>query len=387
MASRQQDRKDFDVQRAAYLCAERGLTQAEIGRVLGGLSQSRVSRLLKRAEERGWLVRSYRFVPEKLPAGRYDHLRRLEEPSTLRDLLVKLRSRTGIHVSAVHVVDSGSSGSARRTVASRLARFGRAAVGPLDDLLGRSTYTAVSWGRSVSCAVDSLRQAPALQSAGRSIHVVPVCGEPTEQQSNRDTSSHLAERLHEALRSSAPKPPSLTGVPALIPRHFTGSHEVGIRKFVTSIASYRDVFGTADPLISRVDTLLTSVGPAKRPLGFIHEELLKAGSRRGKALTSEALEELVAGDIGGVLLPRPGLSAKGRQEVAALNAMWTGATLAHYERIARAAARMSRPGIVVLSIGGDGRAEIIAEAVRHGLIGVLVIDRSLAEALAKELAE
>ena len=386
MSSRQQDRKDFDVQRAAYLCAERELTQAEIGRMLGGLSQSRVSRLLKRAEERGWLERSYRFVPAKLEAGRYEQLRQFEEPSTLVDLLAKIRPRTGVHVSGVHVLDTGSSGLAERTITVRLARFGRAAVVPLDGLLGRSTCVAVSWGRSVSCAVDSLRAAPTLHSSGRAIRVVPLCGEPTEQQSNRDTSSHLAERLHEALHSSAPKPPSLTGVPALIPRHFKGADARGIRKFVALTASYRDVFGAADALIDRVDTLLTSVGPAKRPMGFIHEELLKAGGLKGKPLKSADLEDLVAGDIGGVLLPRQGLSEKGRREVEALNSMWTGATLAQYERIALGAAKTSRPGIVVLSIGDEGRAEVIAEAIRHGLVGVLVIDRSLADGLTKVLA-
>ena len=44
-------RKDFNAQRAAYLLAEHGLAQGEIGRMLGGLSQSVVSRLLKHAEE------------------------------------------------------------------------------------------------------------------------------------------------------------------------------------------------------------------------------------------------------------------------------------------------------------------------------------------------
>lgn len=386
MATRRQDRKDFDVQRAAYLCAERELTQAEIGRRLGGLSQSRVSRLLQLAETRGWLERSYRFVAEKLPPGRHEQLRQLEEPGGLVELLKEITPLTGVHVRGVHVVDTGSSGTSERAIGARLARFAREVATPLDQLLLRSNCIAVSWGRSVFSALEGLRGAAELRSANRAVRVVPLCGEPLEQAARRETSTHLAEQLHKILHSSAPDPPSLTGVPALIPRHFKGADAKGIRKFVAQAASYREVFGTSDPLINHVDTLLTSVGAAEKPLGFVNEELLKAGGSKVKPLTAAALASLVAGDMGGVLLPRRSLSPRDRKEVAALNAMWTGATLAHYERIAKAAQRSSRPGIVLLSIGGEGRAEIVAEVIRHGLVNELVIDSALAEALTKVLS-
>lgn len=385
VTSRQHERKDFEAQQAAYLCAVHSMTQVEIGRLLGGLSQSRVSRLLKRAEARGWLHRSYRFEPERLPPGRLAQLQRIVEPSSLVDRLAKIESTTGVRVRGVHVVDSGSTSTSKRSMTARIGRFGREAAGPLDELLLRSDCLALSWGRSVSCVVDGIG-ASTPRSAGRALRIVPVCGEPLEQASNRDTSSHLAERLHSMLRSTAPPPPSLTGVPALIPRHFHGSDARGIRKFVAQAASYREVFGTASPLINRVDSLLTAVGPAHRPMGFIHEELLKAGSTPATRLTAARLEALVAGDIGGVLLPRPGLDSGGRKEVRALNEMWTGAKLSHLERIARQASRGTRPGIIVVSVGGDDRAAIIAEAVHHGLVNELIIDRALADALTRTLA-
>jgi DNA-binding transcriptional regulator LsrR (DeoR family) len=381
-ASTRQARKDLEAQQAAYLRAEHGLLQEEIGRMLGGLSQSRVSRLLRRAEERGWLVRTYQFVGDSLGADRLAALKRFVEPSTLVDVLARVNSRTKVKVRGVHVVDSGTSG---RSIETRLVRFGRAAAEPLLDLIRRSDVLAVTWGTTVSHVVDGIEHAKALRPAPRAIRFVPVCGEPLDRSSDRATASHLAERLHEIMGSTAPKPPSLTGVPALIPRRFRGTDAGGIRKFVAQAGSYKEVFGQPGPLIDKVDTLITAVGSSRKPMGFIHEELLKAGSLPRKTLTTASLSKLVVGDVGGVLFPRPGLHARGRDEVDKLNEMWTGATLQHFERIAVQAARSTRPGIIVVAMGGEDRAAIVAEAIRHGLVNELIIDRTLSEALTAAL--
>lgn len=386
MAASQQQRKDLEAQQAAYLCAEHEMTQAEIGRLLGGLSQSRVSRLLRRAEERGWIRRSYQFIPDRLSSERLAQLRRFVEPTSLVERLARIESRTGVCVRGVHVVDSGSGGTTRRSLATRLARFGRAAAVPLAELISRSAVFAVTWGRTVSHVVDNLCPDLWRQTGPRPIRFVPVCGEPHERASDRDTSSHLAQRLHAVVRSTAPMPPSLTGVPALIPRRYRGSDLRGIRRFVEDAASYREVFGETSPMIGQVDSLLTAAGPSNHPMGFIYDELLKAGSTPKRKLTGSSLQKLVAGDMGGVLFPRPGLDARGRNEVDELNAMWTGAKREHLERIARDASRSTRPGVIIVAMGGDDRAEIIAEVVRHGLVNELIIDRSLSEALVKALA-
>lgn len=385
MTAQQLARKNRQAQQAAYLCAVHEMKQPEIAGLLGGLSQSGVSRLLKWAEERGWLKRSYAFVPAGLSPERVVELKGFVEPSSLVARLAQVESRTGVRVRGVHVVDGGAGGTTPKALAARLGRFGRAAGVPLANLLAQSSVCAVTWGRTVSHVVDGMPAASA-DAPDRSIRFVPVCGEPLERASERDTSSHLAERLHQRMRSSAALPPSLTGVPALIPRRFQGADARGIRKFVREAASYREVFGTATPLIDRVDSLLTAVGPSSRPMGFIHDELLRAGSTPRKKLTAARLSELVAGDLGGVLFPRPDLDSREQTEVEALNAMWTGATLRHLERIARQAARGTRPGIIVVSMGDEERAKIIAEAVRYGLINELIIDRPLSEALTRALA-
>ena len=376
-------RTDLEALKAAYLCAERDLTQAEIGALLGGLSQSHVSRLLKRADGLGWLQRSYRFVPDGVPGEWLAQLKGLGEPSSLVDHLHVIQSRTGVRVRGVHVLDSGANRNTQRALNARLARFGRAAAGPVGEMLQRSETFAVTWGRTISCVVEGLKSAP--PQPPRPIRFVPVCGEPLDQASNQDTSSHLAERLHLIVRSAAQPPPSLTGVPALIARRFHGADARGIRRFVEQAGSYREVFGKSSPLINKVDSLLTSVGKAQRPMGFAHEELLKAGSTLLTKLTTATLSRLVAGDIGGVLIPRRTLKSRDRRRVDELNRMWTGATLSHFARVARQAARRNRPGVILVSMGDD-RAEIVEEVVRHGLVNELIIDRHLADALARRLA-
>lgn len=381
-------RKDFEAQQAAYLYAERGMTQIAIGKLLGGLSQPRVSRLLRRAEQQGWLERKYRFVSEALQPERVDQLAAFAEPSSLVDCLGQVDSVTGVRVRGVHVVDSGvSTPASERAWHARLARFGRLTAEPVAELIRRSDVMAVTWGSTVGHVVAGLHEVPWPPGSSRGVRFVPVCGEPLDRASDRATSSHLARALHEIVcgRDAKPLPPSLTGVPALISRRYTGRELQGIWKFVRRAASYSEVFGAGAALVGKVDSLLTSIGTSKTPMGFIHGELLKAGSLPRRKLTAAALSALVVGDIGGVLLPRPGLSTRGRAEVAALNAMWTGANITHLARIAKHAATSTRPGVIVVSTGGEGRAESLAEAIRHGLVNELVIDRVLADALTRVL--
>jgi DNA-binding transcriptional regulator LsrR (DeoR family) len=390
MARTQRLTKDLDAQAAAYLRAKQRhwLSQAAIGQLLGGLSQSMVSRLLKRAEDLGWLEVTYRFVGEdRLTPERLADLRRLMEPRGLLDVLKAVQSETGVRVREVRVVDSGRAGTTRRAIDASLRRVGRAAAARVGELLRQSDVFAVTWGTTVSHVVDGLAEAPPPLPATRSIRFVPVCAEPLEKSPDADTSTstHLARRLHGLLQATTDPPPSLTGVPALIARRFREAHAEGIRKYVEGAASYREIFGPRAPLIAKVDSLLTSVGPSNAPMGFIHKELLSAGSMPKKPLTSTRLATLVAGDIGGVLLPKRGLNKQGRDDVENLNAMWTGVKLKHLQRVAQQADRRKRPGVIVVALGAD-RAEIVSEAVQRGLINELIIDRPLADALARTLS-
>jgi DNA-binding transcriptional regulator LsrR (DeoR family) len=386
MARRRKTAEDPNIQAAAYLRGVHKMTQEDIGAVLGGLKQSQVSKLLHRAEPLGWLKRvDYEFAGlERVSPERLAYLESLVRPQGLLAALERVKSKTGVRVRELRVVDSGSTRDTDAAIAARLKRMGRVGAERVRDRLARSETFATSWGRSVSHVVNAMTATPPPGRPNRPIRFVPVCAEPYAHSSNRDTSTHLVERLHAWLQAHGAAPPSLTGVPALIGRRYSKAVADAIRTFIADSASYQLIFGSKSPLIDKVDTLLTSAGNARRPMGFINEELLRAGSTEHQKLTAARLEALVVGDVGGVLIPRPGLSKADCAEVKALAAMWTGVRRTHLERIAKQAYKSKRPGVIVVAVGVD-RAEIIAEAVRLGLVNELIVDRPLAEALTREL--
>ena len=386
MAKIRRAARDILAQQAAYLSVGHRWSQAQIGELLGGISQAVVSRLIKHAEEKGWIERRLIFHEELLPQDRLDELHRLVEPRGLFESLKALGAGSGVGIRTLRIVDSGSSSTNGRAIEAYLSRFGRRAAPHVAALIQRSEVFAVTWGSTVSHVIAGLEAETPAMVIRHAIRFVPVCAEPTAQSSNKDTSSRLAPRLQALTRSTGPSvgTPSLSGVPALIPRRFKGAQMQTIRKFVEQTASYMEVFGGDAPLISKVDSVLTSVGPSSRPMGFIHDELMRAGSTPAQPLTRNRLSALVAGDIAGVLLPRPGLSKADLREVQELTQMWTGISRDHLARIAREADASKRPGVIVVSSGAT-RAEIVAEVVRCGLVNELIIDRQLAERLARQL--
>src|SRR3954453_13555165 len=99
---------DLKAQQAAYLKAERGLSQHAIGQVLT-VSQSAVSRLLDRARELGCLRETSEFVrTHDIGDERFKHFERLLEHSDLAERVSLLPRRTDVRLRSVRIVDSGS---------------------------------------------------------------------------------------------------------------------------------------------------------------------------------------------------------------------------------------------------------------------------------------
>ena len=115
-------------------------------------------------------------------------------------------------------------------------------------------------------------------------------------------------------------------------------------------------------------------------MGFCNDDLLKSGH-----LDREELQQLVVGDIGGVLLTRPTPAKAARPTVDRLRSMWTGISRDQLEAIARRAASEGErtPG-VILTTFGEARAEVVAEALTQGLCTELLIDDELAQCLKRE---
>lgn len=375
MARKTDPARDFQAQKAAYLRAQHNLSQEEIGKLLGGITQPHVSRLLARAEEMGWLITELHFVERDIPQEVMEEIRHLLEPQPLVQALQKVSEINNLFIPTIRVFDSGTASTTDEAMALRRKRFGRMAAGRFEELLRDSEIVGVAWGRTVNGLIEGFasthrgqRQFP--------IQFVPVCAELVGPATPEFSSSRLADRLNDIVNSGQGERLSLSGVPAYIPRHYSKEKASIIWEYISDIGSYQKIFRGASPLLAKMDTLLTSVGPSQIIIGGNATELTAAGS-----LDVDQLQSLVVGDMGGVLIPKPNLNDEERTVVNELNRMWTGISLDHLEHIARDARKSAhKTGNIVVAIGCI-RATILYEIIRLGLVNELIIDNDLATAL------
>jgi len=367
--------RDKRAQQAAYLRARHNFSQEEIGRLLGGVSQSHISRLLTHAIDMGWLVTELRFKEHSLSPEAMREIQHLLEPRRLVFHFEEIQRRTGQMTPNVRVFDSGSDSPTSGAFDIRCRRFGRSAAGRLEELLRQSRAVGVTWGRTVSSLIDGLAAANRSYHGDNQIVFAPVSAELITLAAPDYSSTLLAARLNNLFNDGEGEKLRLGGVPAYIPRRYDAAKVQAIREYLLDAASYRRIFAGDHPLINRIDTVITSVGSADRPLGGAMEEVLSAAS-----ITAVELKALIAGDVGGILIPRPGASADEARQVDELNAMWTGITKEHLARLAMRSAGVGGAGVVVAAIGRE-RAAIVAEMIRLEMINELIIDWDLANAL------
>ncbi len=371
--------RDRRAQQAAYLRARHNFSQEEIGRLLGGMSQSHVSRLLAHATEMGWLVTELRFNDSSLSAEALREIHQLLEPRSLVRGFEQLGIRTGQMVPNIRVFDSGSDSPTAGAFDFRCRRFGRSAAGRIEELLKRGSTVGVTWGRTVSALIDGLSAAHRSLQSDETITFAPVSAELIRLAAPDYSSSLLSVRLNALFNGGEGENLRLTGVPAYIPRRYDPAKTQAIREYLLDAASYRRIFAGDAPLVNRIDTVITSVGSAARPLGGAMEEVLQAGD-----ISAAELKELIVGDVGGILIPHPGVSEAGAARVEELNSMWTGITKDHLARLAMRAAATGGAGVVVAAIGRE-RAPIVAELIRLEMVNELIIDWDLANALEREM--
>lgn len=368
--------RDRRAQQAAYLRAQHNYSQEEIGRILGGVSQSHVSRLLAHAAEAGWLVTEMRFDEAAISPEVMRELRELLEPRKLVASLERIRETTGRVIPNVRVFDSGSDSPTAGAVELRLRRFGRRAAGRLEELLRRSSVVAVTWGRTVASLIDGLAAQNRTFHSERPPLFVPVTAELITLAAPDYSSSLLAARLDALVNGGRGERLRMAGVPAFIPKRYSAAKTQAIREYILDTASYRRIFAGEAPLANTLDMLVTSAGSAARPLGGALDEILAAAE-----ISAADLTRLIVGDVGGVLIPKPDLPPEDLQLVEELNAMWTGVTKAHLSRLAlRAGERTGTAGVAVAAVGRE-RAEIIAALIHLEMVNELIIDWDLAEAL------
>jgi DNA-binding transcriptional regulator LsrR (DeoR family) len=167
---------DERAQCAAYMRATHNMSQEEIGKVLGGLSQPHVSRLLAHAEKKNYLVIEQRFASELFSD---DWIRQMDEllaPSGLTADLNAFCRRAEIKAPRLRVFESGP-GNTEGALVQRRARFGRTAAGCLIELIEKSSVVGVAWGRTINALVEGIAASRRPMNRSRRIEFAAVCAE------------------------------------------------------------------------------------------------------------------------------------------------------------------------------------------------------------------
>jgi DNA-binding transcriptional regulator LsrR (DeoR family) len=363
---------------AAFLRSD-GHSQLEIADRLA-ISQPDVSRYLERAKSKSWLQElNPRFtVPDEQVEKWNLAKNRFFSGEELYECLVRRfpgSSRFLRKVTLVHSLNQG--------------HFGPSLVAAVCGLIADVTYCGITWGRTIRHLAELLEQAShgGHQVRDRPIQFIPLCGEPLlyDGDPGEYSSSRLSARLNRALNGteSPHRTPSLYGVPASIPLSL-GRDLAALKNFITHIQGYSDIFGasgrrsTVAPLIDRVEAILTSVGVAcSSDRGVFLNKRIGAND-----ITARQVESLVAGDIGGIVIAKEGLTDKQSELIDRLNQSWNGVTLARIQRLS-AEASDSKPGMVVLASGGQ-RKEVVLQCIKLNLVNHLIVDQQFAVSVLEE---
>ena len=412
--------EDDDLVHAAAAACLRGagMLQKEIADTLK-ITQPAVSRHLKEAEGRGWIkFLDPRFIP---PAGEDGHVWEKAQARffTNRSIQEGLKARFPIgagrlrRVTVLHgepeedrpataekeLTSAAVYGDGRLRVAEELATAEKeltsAAVHTIRTLLSKVEIVGVTWGRTISRLVRTLgahiHDAPRGQDP---IRFVPLCGEPLKDRFEpiKFSSSALASQFSTIFNGSdRPRPPSLAGVPAFIPKFKMKSGvqvartrpEVrAIREFLRQVAGYAEVMddedsdtGSSEHLVNHLGAILTSVGVVEEEYrGIFLQERVQIGD-----ITESELKECVVGDLGGIIIPKPDLTADQARHIDELNQRWTGIKQRHIVQCAEAADD-TRPGVILLALGRRRRS-VAMRCIELGLVNELIVDQSLAQAL------
>jgi hypothetical protein len=372
---------------AAYLVGE-GMTQEKIARQLG-ISQSGVSRLLRRAKPYLAQQTLYRFQRELVDPKLLDAVLQrasLQRLSARLDAFAKTHGwPRGPAVRVLPVPESPDGDLTRRFTA-----FTNQAAPYVRSLLMRDSVETcgITWGFMLWDLCMGMRnmRLPAPWRPRRPIRFIPLSGDPLQDRRLYPpslTSSNIAAELSKIANEDEYRPPWLGLVPAYIPNQFKGEALRAIERLIRLVPEFEEIFGSKGRpgIAHELDAILTSVGPASKPLGFGLGRLL--GSL-GSGV--QRLSEQIHGDIGGVLLPR----AQNRPSalIRGIERRWKGLNWEHLQACAHRALQedpaTGRSGVVVLAVGAD-RAEVVLRAVERGLVNNLIIDPMLEQALTRLL--
>lgn len=365
----------------AYMRATHNMSQTEIGLILGGLSQPHVSRLLKHAEMQNYIVIEQRFAREKFTDEWIQQMDALLAPSGLAADIGAFCHREGLGVPSIRVFESGP-GRTEAALSQRRSRFGRTASGRLIELIEKSEVVGVAWGRTIRALIDGIAESRQPLNRSRQRVFAAVCAEFVSLAQHGYSASRLADSLDELFNEAPGESPLLTGFPAYIPRHYDKDMQSSIWRYIGDTPGYHRVFSGPDALVHKMDMLISSVGSSNTPVLGSFEDLVMAGG-----LKASDLRQLVIGDLGGILIPKAGLSKSKAALIDELNELWTGIKTEQVRAIAeRAFADRKSSGVVVVAIQAE-RGDTVFELICSGLVNEIIIDHTAAARLHERLKE
>jgi DNA-binding transcriptional regulator LsrR (DeoR family) len=382
--------------KVAYLKAK-GFKQSEIAKRLH-LTRPTVSRLL--APE----GRAAHYLKVQLPTFDWDRvsnedrraLRDMDEGDSASEKLTALLAAIApSHVKIeAHVIPEVADADAPNN-SSKPNPFFDSASRVVWNLLRSAKIIGFTWGRTLSLLLSSARRGQytsPFEGQSEQPIVIPLCGESLATAKPTSLSSSTLAQGFGELLTNLPEQSclSLGMIPIFFPgpTAFDDAELRAGRKLLSYSAAYREIFDgdganatEKDPLAKRLDVVVTSISRVNCPFGFTD-----SNEFNWKILKLSKLEKLVMGDLGGVPLAKPNLSAKGQRELRELLRRWTGLQKDHIRGcVDRASARGSAAaGVIVVAIGAD-RVLTVLEAVRLGLVNRLVLDRPLSESLIEQL--
>jgi len=376
---RQQKLDPRTVEVITVLAAEHMMPQAEIA-VLMNLSATRVNKAVKGAMRDGLIVRRLEVTEKVSEEGRFaaNNLRKI---TPLKEALRDLEQGNGRPcLQELYVFDSGETS---QDYDAPVRRFAHPTAAYLSKQLIKKEvkHIGISWGVALLSLVDVLRVT--LSNHPRQVDPVtciPIAGSPPEvEHYNKTSSANLAGALSRILNGSANAASSFS-VGGWIPAKFSDRDRSVIRNFCFTSPSYEKAFCDGGT-IHNLDCVLTSVGATKD----FERPWLKAAAQASTLALSD-FRELSVGNIAGCFLPVPGLDARGRKVLDGVNERWLGIQFQHLQNCAAVALRKRTPGVVVLAIG-EGKAEVVLEAIKHKLVNILCCDMRLMKRLEELCAQ
>lgn len=387
MSRTQSDDKAVEGLAAALLSLECGRNK-DIANKLG-IKPVAVTRHLVKAR-REYLKEEARILFRKLPRNLIENARRRLASLPLQDQLNEMAKANGQEREiSLRVFTCGPC----RDDHERMSKLGVAAAPLIRILLRRTKSCGLTWGGTLETVVAALRNlSHPTPWTCKPIQFIPLSGEPLARERSSFSSSSLARELGILVNGELYDAPSLAMVPAFVPDRFRAYERDGVWKLIELVKSYKAIFGLhhgeqaapqsakgAAPLAMHLDMILTSVGSHDKPLGFGRGLLFDEMS-----VSYDDLKTLIVAEVGGVCIPRPHLNSEKLAQLAKVQTSWTGLRLEHLEACAQRGSDLLKgpPGVVVVS-GGKGRATVICELIKRGLINHLIIDDVLAEELQK----